>query len=191
MDKGLGRRQKHVLNILQAAQRPLTVSEIAWSLYNPDCAAPGQAEESSFQAGVVTVQRIIKTLEQRALLCTELPHAQDRTATPEDILCWLPGHRAPNLLEISEQTVEILIMTVLYHYGGQTHWSTVCVKVQALIDELYPESVHGEPQYLAIQASIKQLHEMGFIQVKGGEQAKLTGEMLVILTTDGQSEYKK
>ncbi len=184
MDKGLGHKQKQVLDILQSAHRPLTVSELAWRLYNPNSAA-------NAKASVVAVQRIIKTLEQRKLLCTELEHTQDRPATPEDRLCWLPGHRAPNLVEISEQTVEILIMTVLFHYGGQTNWSTVCLKVQALIDELYPEEVHSEPQYLAIQASIKQLQERGFVQVKGSEKTKLTGETLVILIADGQSEYKK
>ncbi len=191
MDKGLGHRQKQVLNILQAAHRPLTVSEIAWRLSNPAGAANGQAEGAIAQVAVVSVQRIVKTLEQRNLLCTELPHAQDWAATPADLLCWLPGHRAPNSMEISDQTVEILIMTVLFHYGGQTNWSTVCLKVQALIDELYPQEVHGEPQYLAIQASIKQLHERGLVQVKGGEKTNLTGETLVILTADGQSEYQK
>ena len=189
MDKGLGHRQKHVLNILQAAHQPLTVSEIAWRLSSSAGAANGQVEGAIAQAAVVSVQRIVKTLEQRKLLCTELPHAQDRAATPEDLLCWLPGHRAPNSMEISEQTVEILIMTVLFHYGGQTNWSTVCLKVQALIDELYPHEAHGEPQYLAIQASIKQLHERGFVQVQGGEKTNLTGETLVILTADGQGEY--
>ena len=44
MDKGLGHRQKHVLDILQAAHRPLTVSEIAWHLSNPAGAANGQRQ---------------------------------------------------------------------------------------------------------------------------------------------------
>lgn len=112
----------------------------------------------------------------------------DKTLLPGERLYWLPGHRTPEFMEITNQTLEILILTALDHYGGQTKWSTLCIKVQALLDELYPTGVQVGRHYSAIQASIQQLQAKGFVQVEAGsEPTKPTAETLVRVTANEQN----